>query len=182
MRHCPACGTELARAAEPGEAAEMECPRCSGALQPIRLGANRLRECVDCGGLWIDNRTFLAICHDRERLEPLLAERPRPATADAAPTLRVGYIRCPQCQALMSRVNFARVSGVVVDVCREHGTWFEPGELRRVVEFIERGGIPRGVTQAAMDAFDLLLRGGPAAAAVDPWSSIFGHFTPQGGS
>ena len=180
MKHCPACGTALAREADPDDSAEKACPRCTGALAAIRLGDNRLRECVDCGGLWVDNRTFLAICHDRDRMAPLVAEKLRPGRADGE-LLRVGYVRCPDCQALMSRVNFARISGVVVDVCREHGTWFEAGELRRVVEFIERGGIPRGVTKAAMDSFDLFLRGDSSAMDRDPWTSIFAHFTPQGG-
>src|SRR4051812_1558619 len=52
MAHCPSCGAALARQAEPAGAAEMECPRCSGSLAAIRLGANQLRECEDCGGLW----------------------------------------------------------------------------------------------------------------------------------
>jgi len=28
-----------------------------------------------------------------------------------------------------------------VDVCREHGTWFDKDELRRIVEFIRAGGL-----------------------------------------
>jgi hypothetical protein len=30
---------------------------------------------------------------------------------------------------------------VIVDVCKAHGTWFDPGELQHVVEFIRSGGI-----------------------------------------
>jgi hypothetical protein len=29
----------------------------------------------------------------------------------------------------------------VVDVCRDHGTWFDADELRRIVEFIRAGGV-----------------------------------------
>jgi hypothetical protein len=32
----------------------------------------------------------------------------------------------------MNRVNFAEYSGVVVDVCREHGTWFDADERQRI--------------------------------------------------
>jgi Zn-finger nucleic acid-binding protein len=183
MRHCPACGTALQREPEPDEATELACPRCAGALLAVRLGPNRLRECGGCGGMWVDNRTFLAICQDRGRQEPFVSGPRRPADtgADAGQGLRVGYIRCPVCQGLMNRVNFARVSGVVLDVCREHGTWFEPGELRHVVEFIDRDGISRGVTRAATDAFDLYLSGDASAAGRDPWGAIFDAFTPQGG-
>jgi Zn-finger nucleic acid-binding protein len=43
----------------------------------------------------------------------------------------------------MHRVNFARCSGVVVDVCREHGTWFDLNELQRIMQFIRSGGLDR---------------------------------------
>jgi Zn-finger nucleic acid-binding protein len=41
----------------------------------------------------------------------------------------------------MNRINFARCSGVIVDVCKGHGTWFDRDELSRIVEFIRDGGL-----------------------------------------
>ncbi len=41
----------------------------------------------------------------------------------------------------MNRVNFARCSGVIVDICKGHGTWFDREELSRIVEFIRAGGL-----------------------------------------
>ena len=41
----------------------------------------------------------------------------------------------------MNRVNFARCSGVIVDICKQHGTWFDRDELSRIVEFIHGGGL-----------------------------------------
>ena len=41
----------------------------------------------------------------------------------------------------MNRINFARCSGVVVDVCKGHGTWFDRDELHEIVEFIRGGGL-----------------------------------------
>lgn len=43
----------------------------------------------------------------------------------------------------MNRVNFARCSGVVVDLCTAHGTWFDHTELERIVRFIQGGGMQR---------------------------------------
>jgi Zn-finger nucleic acid-binding protein len=43
----------------------------------------------------------------------------------------------------MNRRNFGRISGVLVDVCREHGVWFDAGELSEVLSFIENGGLAR---------------------------------------
>ena len=41
----------------------------------------------------------------------------------------------------MNRVNFAHCSGVIVDVCKSHGVWFDRDELSRIVEFIRSGGL-----------------------------------------
>jgi Zn-finger nucleic acid-binding protein len=54
---------------------------------------------------------------------------------------KVSYVPCPECSNLMNRVNFARCSGVVVDICKGHGTWFDRDELSRIVEFIQSGGL-----------------------------------------
>jgi hypothetical protein len=43
----------------------------------------------------------------------------------------------------MNRVNYARRSGVVLDVCKAHGLWFDRDELRRVLAFIAGGGLDR---------------------------------------
>jgi Zn-finger nucleic acid-binding protein len=43
----------------------------------------------------------------------------------------------------MNRINFAEYSGVVVDVCREHGTWFDAHELQRIVHFLRDGGMSK---------------------------------------
>ena len=41
----------------------------------------------------------------------------------------------------MNRVNFARSSGVILDICKADGVWFDREELRRVVEFVRAGGL-----------------------------------------
>lgn len=53
----------------------------------------------------------------------------------------------------MNRINFARCSGVVVDICKGHGTWFDREELSRIVEFIRGGGLDaaRAKEKAALE-------------------------------
>ena len=51
----------------------------------------------------------------------------------------------------MSRVNFARCSGILLDVCRPHGTWFDDEELRAIVKFIRAGGLDRSRALAKAD-------------------------------
>ncbi len=41
----------------------------------------------------------------------------------------------------MNRVNYARISGIVVDVCKSHGTWFDAHELPALLDFVRRGGL-----------------------------------------
>ncbi|MDF3069671.1 MAG: uncharacterized protein K0R38_5272 [Polyangiaceae bacterium] len=43
----------------------------------------------------------------------------------------------------MNRKNFGGASGIVVDVCSLHGTFFDAGELPRVLDFVRRGGLAK---------------------------------------
>jgi Zn-finger nucleic acid-binding protein len=61
----------------------------------------------------------------------------------------VRYIPCVSCGQLMNRQVFARISGVVVDVCKDHGVWFDAGEIAAVVAFIEAGGLSTALERAA---------------------------------
>lgn len=55
----------------------------------------------------------------------------------------VRYRACPVCHQLMNRKNFGGGSGIVVDVCSLHGTFFDAGELPRVLDFVKRGGLAK---------------------------------------
>ena len=55
----------------------------------------------------------------------------------------VHYRPCPSCSQLMNRKNFGGISGIIVDVCTLHGTYFDAGELPRVLEFVRRGGLAK---------------------------------------
>ena len=103
-----------------------------------------MRECEKCGGIWLDVLSFEKICADREQQSAVLgtASNVPGHYIDISPDpIKVRYIPCPQCGQLMNRMNFAHCSGVIVDVCRGHGTWFDRDELREIIEFIRRGGL-----------------------------------------
>lgn len=142
-RHCPRCGAGAARSTEAtdGEATG-DCPRCRALLEKIVLGTTALRECGLCNGLWVDVASFEQICADREQQSAVLgAAHFASAQKSVGAADSVRYVPCPECGELMNRVNFARCSGVVVDVCKGHGTWFERDELALIVEFIRAGGL-----------------------------------------
>ena len=142
-KHCPHCGA-AAGLATAAQLPVLKCPNCKLDLSAITLGVTAMRECERCGGLWIEVAAFEQICEDREQQAAVLgaaspAPLPKSASSGALPKIR--YRPCAQCGQLMNRINFARCSGVVVDVCRGHGTWFDRDELRGIVEFIRAGGL-----------------------------------------
>ena len=61
------------------------------------------------------------------------------------------YWPCPACGHLMNRQNFAHLSGVIVDVCKGHGVWFNAGELQAIVEFVRAGGLERARAREKAD-------------------------------
>lgn len=98
----------------------MECPRCGGALDAVPVAS-----CGTCRGAFVTHSA----------LDEALAERAQtvlPATPVASvEATDVRYLRCPECSQPMARSLFGKRSGVVVDVCAAHGTWFDPSELER---------------------------------------------------
>jgi Zn-finger nucleic acid-binding protein len=141
-RHCPRCGAEAARDERPSTL-QRRCPRCRVEMESVMVGATMLRECARCSGLWMDVASFEQVCAGREQQAAVLgsASFAPSRTVEAQAEVHVRYVPCPECGQLMNRVNFARCSGVVVDVCKGHGTWFDRDELRRIVEFIRAGGL-----------------------------------------
>jgi Zn-finger nucleic acid-binding protein len=98
-------------------------------------------ECATCDGIWIDADVFEEICASSESQAAVLHRlgARTPVAADA----RVKYRKCLRCGTVMNRVNFGRLSGTIVDVCRGHGTFLDAGELHAVLAFIRTGGLDR---------------------------------------
>ena len=136
-KHCPHCGAEASRG--PAEdVTGLTCPDCQVSLVRVMLAETPLAECERCFGVWLDTKTFERVCAERERQAAVLG-KPVPQEIDVRKAWR--YLPCPQCRQLMHRVNFASQSGVIIDLCKDHGVWFEREELRKIVEFIRAGGM-----------------------------------------
>ena len=141
-KHCPECGAELEVAAT-GELTEMACPRCESQLRARRVADIVIDECAQCQGLFLDHIAIKRVILDRQqtRAEALLGALPRSELkATVAPGGKM-YLKCPSCRVVMNRKLFAAGSGVIVDVCRAHGTFFDAGELPAVIEFVAQGGL-----------------------------------------
>lgn len=139
-RHCQHCGDAVKDPVD-RNAPPLQCPRKCGEMRGVRFGGADMWECRTCSGLWVDTDTLQRLIAERLKPAPLLGTGmpiPRPTPLKLQP---VQYAPCPQCQKLMNRLNFAHSSGIVVDVCGAHGTWFDADELRRVIEFVAAGGL-----------------------------------------
>lgn len=141
-KFCSHCGAAVDRT-ELQTDVPRPCPCCRVQLKGVRLGKVTLLECAKCEGVWTDAETFDQICTDQEEQAAVLGVATHLPADDANSVEDFRYRPCPVCSKLMNRVNFAHCSHVIVDVCREHGTWFDKDELRRIVEFIRGGGLDK---------------------------------------
>jgi Zn-finger nucleic acid-binding protein len=56
---------------------------------------------------------------------------------------------------MMYRRNYGRRSGVIVDICKDHGIWFDADELPRILAWIRSGGQAKAEEErAAQEARD----------------------------
>ena len=139
-KHCPRCGATAAKR-EAGELPARTCPRCRTEMPAVAIGTTTIRECERCQGLWVDVASFEKICADREQQAAVLGAASPAPRGEISEGDKVRYAPCPECSQLMNRINFARCSGVIVDICKGHGSWFDRDELTRIVEFIRAGGL-----------------------------------------
>jgi len=110
-------------------------------MELLRLGGTTLRSCTSCGGLWLDPQSLQRLCDTREERASVVSTlAARVPTTEAAPDI-VKYAPCPVCAKLMNRTNFAKSSGVILDVCKNDGVWLDRGELQRVLGFVDAGGM-----------------------------------------
>ena len=124
------------------EGQELNCPQCHLALKVAIDDGAEVDFCERCKGIWVDfigEKEILDIkpeifsVDELRRLHKLYKPLGKVDTR--------GYIPCPICQQLMHRKNWGSYSGVIVDKCEEHGTWYDAGEITKIREYIKLGGI-----------------------------------------
>jgi Zn-finger nucleic acid-binding protein len=144
-KHCPACGAELDLAATGDAAADRPCPRCTTALHARRVDDLVIDECAACLGVFLDHVAIKRVIVDRAqaRAEALLGALPRRELQALPAAGQKMYLPCPICRVVMNRRLFATGAGVIIDVCRTHGTFFDVGELPQIIDFVMNGGLER---------------------------------------
>lgn len=139
-RHCAACGHDLLAPAPLSATSAWPCPDCKLTLDAIAFENGTLLDCPGCGGQFADHQLLRALLERRDTIAGALPRHSRPHDPLKQ---RVVYRPCPGCQALMNRRNFGKTSGIIVDICSRHGTWFDRGELPAVLNYVEEGGLER---------------------------------------
>jgi Zn-finger nucleic acid-binding protein len=141
-QHCSGCGAELGLIVE-STLVESRCSDCHASLEAITEAAGTLLNCRRCGGQFAEHALLRSLIEQPELIGQAFPDAPY-QKPPAKPTIeRVHYRPCVVCQQLMNRKNFGGASGVIVDVCARHGTWFDAGELSQVLAFVKSGGLVR---------------------------------------
>jgi Zn-finger nucleic acid-binding protein len=119
----------------------MVCPKCDVEMKVVRHGDVETDECPKCGGIWVDR------CEEKDvlRMEPAVftMDELRDLKKIYKPLGRVEevkYFKCPRCGRFMWRKIYMQFSGIMVDKCRDHGTFFDKGELEKAIEYVKKGG------------------------------------------
>lgn len=121
----PAIATEVV------SAAAGTCPRCGLPLFEGQANGVAMLGCGRCGGVWLDNESAQRAVAAFDAAVVALADQ---ASSRAAVTPETSaLVSCPVCQKLMPRTR-APKSGIQIDVCTEHGTWFDRYELGIVLD------------------------------------------------
>ncbi|HET6385342.1 MAG TPA: zf-TFIIB domain-containing protein [Armatimonadota bacterium] len=156
---CVECGLKIDPVSPDELLAHLTCPRCASVLNNRLLGKLEVSECGGCGGLWLPVGRFEAICKDEETMGALNDGLSSPERSELAIEDSVRYMHCPKCHEIMNRQNFARISGVLIDSCRDCGAWFDNQELNKIVRFLQTGGMKQA---HELEAQERLLMAGSA--------------------
>lgn len=109
----------------------MRCPVCEVEMFVLEFEHVEVDYCYECAGVWLDSGELELIGERTGALEAeLLAALERPASGRPPG----GKRPCPVCGRAMGEVATRTDPPIVLDRCpREHGMWFDHGELRAVV-------------------------------------------------
>jgi Zn-finger nucleic acid-binding protein len=152
---CVECGLKISPQKLGAARPDLNCPRCKSMLHQRALDGIDMSECGACAGVWLPVSTFTALIEQKQKrdtaIRGLSSRRNRRNAFEMTESEEVKYVPCPKCRTLMNRGNFARVSGVVIDTCRDCGVWLDNQELNRIVQFVEAGGMDKSREAEARD-------------------------------
>ncbi len=159
---CERCGHASAPVARAAAPAQPPCPRCKAPLFEGNAHGVKLLGCGICGGIFLDNEGSTRITRAPDAVIAHLAKRAKERAVMTTIDVSPKDLPCPACTAPMRRV-LAR-GFVEIDYCASHGTWFDRGELNRVMDAYSPGPDPAAVDAAERAAAEARM----AHLRVDP--------------
>jgi Zn-finger nucleic acid-binding protein len=112
----------------------MKCITCKKPMITVEYDRIEVDYCLDCGGVWLDAGELELLLGSADEIIPTLRKK---ASGDRqAKSVR----KCPICGKRMEEIRIGREPGVPIDICkRDHGIWFDRGELEKVTEILGEG-------------------------------------------
>ncbi len=138
-RFCIRCAEPVAGRIKKGLKLEDRlCPKCSVPMAGLNIGDFSVMGCEECDGAFVPHNVFEMM---QNRADSLIYPTQPTQRSFVVPKQPVKYVRCPVCRAMMNRKNFGEISGIIVDICKSHGIWFNAGEIAAIMDFIIHGGL-----------------------------------------
>jgi Zn-finger nucleic acid-binding protein len=125
--------------------------------------------CRKCGGVFVRREAVEELFEELKeekggvmmlspyRSAPGMQRAPRP---EAPVEAELRYLSCPYCSKQMNRHTLFKDFRLVVDMCVNHGVWFDGEELKRCADFV-RANTPAGADGEEVtsdEAVQILLR------------------------
>jgi Zn-finger nucleic acid-binding protein len=113
----------------------MNCVSCDEPMVVLEVDEVEIDYCLECGGIWLDSGELGILLGDEDKVQRFLSEAvPAPKKAEV-------YRKCPICLKKMTEIEIGKGDNkIYIDRCKQsHGLWFDRGELRDVLEFMNHG-------------------------------------------
>jgi Zn-finger nucleic acid-binding protein len=148
---CLYCGAAMPAAADEGSlemrpdsehaGLELRCPRCAEAwMEEGDVVGITVHRCPACMGIFVDGNTFHWLVRRQVAVAPQIDGDVRTRVQRGVADVSIQYARCPVCDGAMARRNYLNCSGVILDMCAEHGVWLDDAELHQLLIFLQTGG------------------------------------------
>lgn len=142
-KRCPICGS--GRAGRPRRKDDRcKCPRCDEFLDTQDWEGEATLSCPSCHGTFFPGSSLEAVLDKlRATVDPVDVQTALEEFKDRfkrSLPQAVRYKACPVCEQSMTRRAYGTVSGVIIDLCGDHGAWVDEAQFGALAEFICRGG------------------------------------------
>jgi uncharacterized protein len=125
----------------------VDCPKCVGKLQELKVESESVDACFVCEGIWFDREELdKVIAADSKNFKSAGLDQDEVDAKEwsGAPGKELDHKggKCPRCSAPLSITKYKK--DVFVDVCAAgHGIWLDGGEIhklrkRGMVDFAKR--------------------------------------------